>query len=322
MKFCINCGRQVNEGERFCVCGSVLNEENVVSRRKLAEKNVTDISEFNPDLILCEQDMEGTVVKGYRIIKEIFHIFGHYYYQAVKADSDNVEETVIGHITISENSFSDLCYVNSGMNDNSVSAVLDKFSDEYIKNINDKCDKKFLYECFRAKSELNKTIHIISIYKKSKPVFSLKNGYALLGMKLMELEESFKETISDINIWIDDEENLYAIPFCTDIKQHYFIITPDILYMKSFMSDKKYYSSGMILLRLMNGHYMPFVSAGDFNIENFGKNEKRRRNRSFPAVSYNMNSPVWKAAELMIFSENPDCKNIISLILNNLDKKS
>lgn len=316
MKFCIKCGRQVNEGERFCVCGSVLNDENIVSRRQFAEKDITDGSEFNPDLILCEQDMEGIVINGYRIIKEIFNIFGHYYYQAVKADS----EAVIEHITISEDSFSDFYYMNCGMNNDSVADMLDKFAEQYLKNITDNSDKKFLYECFSMKSELNRTIHIISIYKKSKPICSLKSGYALLGLKLMELEENFRETISDINVWIDDEENLYAVPFATEIKQNYFIITPDILYMKSFQSDKKYYSSGIILIRLMNGHCMPFVSCNDFNMNSFSRNEKRRRSKSFPAVSYNMNNPVWKAAELMIFSENPDCKNIISLILNNSDK--
>lgn len=317
MKFCRKCGRQVSDDERFCMCGTVLNNDNIVSRKQMIEKVINNNDEFNPDLFISEQDIEGTVIKGYRIIKQIFHIFGHYYYQAVKADGSSVDEVVIEHITVTENSYSDLYYINSGMN-HDVFDMMKEFSKKYVENIISSADKKFLFECFHIVSELNHTVHIVSIYRKSRPVCMMKNELASFGLKLMELEESFSQTISDVNIWADDDGNLYAVPFALSVRQHYFVMTPDILYMKTFQSEKKYYASGMILIRLMNGYNMPFTLSKQFNAISFSQNEKRRRKGSIPVASAYMNTVIWKAAELMMFSDNADLKRIAASVLKNL----
>ena len=318
MKFCRKCGRQVSDDERFCVCGTVLSDDNIVSHKQLTEKVINNSDEFNPDLFISEQDIEGTVIRNYRIIKQIFHVFGHYYYQAVKADGSSIDEVVIEHMTVDESSYSDLYYVNSGMNGD-VFDMLKEFSEKYVENIISNADKRFLFEYFHMVSELNHTIHIIGIYKKSQPVCKIKNNLASLGLKLMELEENFLQTISDVNIWTDDDGNLYAVPFALSVRQHYFIMTPDILYIKTFQSEKKYYASGMILIRLMNGHNMPFIANGKFNAVSFAQNEKRRRKGSIPVASAYMNTVIWKAAEIMIFSNNVNLKNIAVSILKNLN---
>lgn len=301
----------------------MLDGSNVADRRRLAEKIFDESREFNPDAVVCENDIIGMTVNGYRITSRICSIFDRVYYEAKKADESSTENVMIEHICLKENSYSDLYRFNSN---GSVHDMLQKYADEYIEKLSDffsTVNSEFYFDSMKYTADISREIHIISIFKIALPIYELRNSDTVkiseAGVKLVEKLSQYNENIllTDVNTWISpDGSEIYVTPDCMELKQKYFVITPEILYLKTFCSGRKYYCIGIIIMKLLNGGEMLFDN-NDFSFSSFTKSENRRKSCSAVMPCLNMNNAVWKAAELMLM---PDAEEMYQEILDILRK--